>query len=378
MRRDPSDRPKPGVALPSADNRVPELTDQPVVGHVLSHAFAWLLHGRPAGARRIGKAAPGTFRVWLPWLLPPLVLAIACGLLLATSTPGAFVGALLWLGVLVLGAISALAIAIAAAVARTLPPPRRPQCEEDTLPNGAARPSRPPAEDAPLFEYVKDEVWLVERPLTFYGVEFGTRMTVLRLSDGGLLLHSPVALDPALEASVRQLGEPRCIVAPNPFHHLWASPWREAFPDAALLAGPGLLARRPDLAPALEWPAEPEQLGFDAHDVEIAPFEGHPMHGELAVYHPRSATLVLADMLINLGHPEQALSRSARLLMDLAQMSQRPTPPTDFKLGVDREALARSLEPIHAWKFERIVLAHGKLVERDAREVFRDAFAFVI
>ncbi len=378
MRRDPSSRPKPGVAFPSDDNRVPELADQPVVGPVLRHAAAWLLHGRPAGARRIGRAAPTTFRVWLPWLIPPVVLAVACGMLLATSSPGAFVGALLWLGVLVLGGVAVAAIAIAAAVARTLPPPRRPRCEEDVLPTGEARPPRPPSADAPLFEYVKDEVWLVERPLTFYGVEFGTRMTVLRLDGGGLLLHSPVALDTALEVAVRQLGEPRCIVAPNPFHHLWVPEWREAFPEAVLLAGPGLLARRPDLAPALEWPAEPDALRFGPDEVEIARFEGHPMHEELAVYHPRSGTLVLSDMLLNLGHPQDAPPRLARLLLGLAQMSERPTPPTDFKLGVDRAALARSLEPMYAWKFERIVLAHGRLIERDAREVFRDAFAFVI
>jgi hypothetical protein len=95
MRRDPSSRPRPGVAIPSDDNRVPELAEQPVASAVLRHAGAWLLHGRPAGARRIGRARPTAFRVWLPWIVPPALGAIACGMALATSTPGAFVAACL-------------------------------------------------------------------------------------------------------------------------------------------------------------------------------------------------------------------------------------------------------------------------------------------
>jgi Domain of unknown function (DUF4336) len=38
-------------------------------------------------------------------------------------------------------------------------------------------------------------LWVVERPQRFYGLEVGTRMTVIRLAGGSLLLHSPVSLD---------------------------------------------------------------------------------------------------------------------------------------------------------------------------------------
>jgi len=378
MRRDPTKRPRPGVSLPAEDNRVPELAEQPVAAAVLRHAGAWLLHGRPAGAGRIGKARPSAFRVWLPWIAPPALGAAACGVWLAGTESSALAAALLFIGAAALGGVAVVAVALAAAIAHTLPPPRRPRCEDDTLPTGAPRPPRPMTDDTPLFEYVADEVWLVERPLRFYGVEFGTRMTVLRMADGGLVLHSPVAHTPDLEAAVRLLGEPRCIVAPNALHHMFVSPWREAFPEAALLAAPRLLARRPDLAPALEWPIDPVALPFEREEIDLAAFEGHPMHQEIALFHARSGTLVLSDMLENLGHAGDALPRSAQLFLDLAMMSGRPTPPTDYKLVVDREALARSVEPMQRWKFERIVLAHGRLIEREAREVFRDAFAFTI
>ena len=84
------------------------------------------------------------------------------------------------------------------------------------------------------------------------------------------------------------------------------------------------------------------------------------------------------DMILNLGHEDDELPSGQRRMLDLFMMSGRPTPPTDYKLGVDRDALGRSLEPMQSWHFERIVVAHGRLVEHDAREIFRDAFAFTI
>ena len=40
------------------------------------------------------------------------------------------------------------------------------------------------------------DLWVEARPLRFAGIETGTRMTVVRLADGRLFVHSPVSLDP--------------------------------------------------------------------------------------------------------------------------------------------------------------------------------------
>ena len=62
---------------------------------------------------------------------------------------------------------------------------------------------------------------------------------------------------------------------------------------------------------------------------------------------------------------------------ELVGMCERPGPPTDWKLTLDdRAAVAREAERVASWSFERIVLAHGPLIDRDARDVWRDAFAF--
>lgn len=41
---------------------------------------------------------------------------------------------------------------------------------------------------------VGEELWTVDAPLRFMGVEIGRRMAVVRLAGGELLLHSPAPL----------------------------------------------------------------------------------------------------------------------------------------------------------------------------------------
>ena len=58
----------------------------------------------------------------------------------------------------------------------------------------------------PLREWT-DGLWTTDGPLRLAGMQLGTRTTVIRLRQGGLLLHSPGALDPALRAALEKHGE---------------------------------------------------------------------------------------------------------------------------------------------------------------------------
>jgi hypothetical protein len=46
----------------------------------------------------------------------------------------------------------------------------------------------------PLLEKLADDVWIVASGHSMLGLHLGTRMTVVRLTNGGLLLHSPVPM----------------------------------------------------------------------------------------------------------------------------------------------------------------------------------------
>src|SRR5215468_6601270 len=93
----------------------------------------------------------------------------------------------------------------------------------------------------PLNQYkpVASDIGIVDGPfeyLTMAGVRlplpFTTRMTVVRLGNGDLFIHSPIAFEAALADSLRAMGTLRHLVSPNQFHYAHIGEWWRAFPDA--------------------------------------------------------------------------------------------------------------------------------------------------
>jgi hypothetical protein len=58
---------------------------------------------------------------------------------------------------------------------------------------------------------------------------FTTRMTVVRLSNGDLFLHSPIKFNEGLANELRRLGRVRHLVSPNQFHYAHIGEWAKAF-----------------------------------------------------------------------------------------------------------------------------------------------------
>lgn len=218
-------------------------------------------------------------------------------------------------------------------------------------------------------------LWTVRVPLTFHGMPFGTRMAVIDTGEG-LLLYSPVQATDARVQAVRALGEVRWIVAPNPLHHLFVEGWIAACPDAVTVAAPGLPERRGDL----RW----DHLLDDEIDtpwpedhVATEVFHGHPSHVEIVLLHRPTGTLLVADLVQNLGHPVDGWSARHRWMLGLAGMARRPGPPTDLKLTVtDPAAMAASADRVAAWEPTRILPCHGPPIDRDVQQIWTRAFDF--
>jgi len=225
----------------------------------------------------------------------------------------------------------------------------------------------------PLCELARN-IWIAERPQRFYGLEVGARMTVVRLADGSLLLHSPVSLDPELRRELDSIGRVRFTVAPNRVHHLHAGEVARAYPEARLWVAPGLERKRPDLvfvgvlgdeAPA-EWKEEVDQVFF----------RGRPYENEVVFFHRATRTLIMCDLAFNFG-PRAAAP--TRLLMRLLRSYGRFGPSKlDPLLIRDRRAARQSLERILAWDFDRVVVAHGDVLESGGREALRQGYAWLL
>jgi len=90
-------------------------------------------------------------------------------------------------------------------------------------------------------------LWVADRPLRLLVGDIGTRMTVIRLADGGLWLHSPVRLDAATRQALDGLGPVRCVVAPSKVHHFFVKDYPPVYPDARIYFAPGLPEKRKNL-----------------------------------------------------------------------------------------------------------------------------------
>jgi hypothetical protein len=226
---------------------------------------------------------------------------------------------------------------------------------------------------AESLERLDEDLWVAARPLPLWVGDVGTRMTVIRLGGGDLLLHSPVSLDPALHDALDRIGRVRWVVGPSKVHHLFLGDYAGAHPTAELLGAPGLAEKRRDLRfHAVLGPAPVAAWGDRVlHHL----FEGAPAVNEVVFLHRASRTLVLTDLAFNV--PPGARNR-ARIFHWLVGATGRFGPHRILRAAIrDREAARRSLATILAWDFDRIIVTHGAVLEHGGREALRAGFAFL-
>lgn len=223
-------------------------------------------------------------------------------------------------------------------------------------------------------------VWVVDAALPGT-LAIPIRMTVLRLRDGGLWLHSPTQHRPALQAAIEALGPIRHLVAPDSVHWLGIGPWQAAVPRARCWGAPGIAARlatRPD-APRFdaELGAEPppDWAGEIDHAILTA-----PGFAEVAFLHHASRTLILTDTVQAM---EPARLRPAmRFFTWLAGSGRQGGAPFYLRWALrwraHRAANRAVIERLIAWQPERVIFAHGSFFETDATPRLARAFAWAL
>lgn len=225
-----------------------------------------------------------------------------------------------------------------------------------------------------MLDQLDRDLWTLRGPQRFLGAEIGTRMTVVRLDDGSLWIHSPVRFDPSIRVELEGLGPVNFIIAPNRFHHLYVAPYGEAFPKAKVLGAPGLDKKRRDLRfdAILDDVARPEWSG----QIEQAIFRAFPPLNEVMFFHRATRTLVMTDLLFNIHNPDSGWTR---FLMTLDGGLGHPAVARSFRplIKMRRKQARSTIERILSWDFDRILMAHGEAVTEDAKQVFRNAWSFL-
>lgn len=201
-------------------------------------------------------------------------------------------------------------------------------------------------------------------------------MTIIRLSCGGLFVHSPTEPTPALTTAVLRLGTPRWIVAPSRIHYWWLPAWHAAFPEAEVYAAPRVR----------------EQAGSRIHFAcrSLDRTQGYPWDGEIATlpiagrfltevefFHKPSRTLVLTDLIENFEADK--VSRPLRWLMRLAGiLDPHGGIPRDLRMTFPKAVLRDAVIQMIAWYPERVILAHGRWYAKDGAAELRRAFRWLL
>jgi hypothetical protein len=212
-----------------------------------------------------------------------------------------------------------------------------------------------------------EEVWIVDGPeirFNWSGLKlpFPTRMTIVRLSDGRLWLHSPTAPDPTLLDALGTLGRVTDLVAPNTIHYWWLLSWAERFPRARAWIAPGVKQRAKRHAAGVPahrdlGPTSPPEWG-SAFEQVVVPGD---VVTEVVFFHRQSRTLILTDLIENF-ETDRVRNPLYRLAIRLAGAAAPDgQAPIDLRMTFWRHmpAVRPAVRRMVAWAPERIILAHG-------------------
>jgi hypothetical protein len=234
-----------------------------------------------------------------------------------------------------------------------------------------------------VYKPLAADIGIVDGPFEYLTVggtrlplPFTTRMTVVRLSNGDLFLHSPIKFDEGLAKELHRLGTVRHLVSPNQFHYAHIGEWARAFPDAIAWASPRVRqrarARHVDIdftrdldgrAPE-GWREEIDQLLFPGGYFK-----------EIVFFHKDSRTLILTDTIINLEldkicEPWRTAAKLTGMYYPYGQIFFGMRLPLLFQWRKAKAAIGK----IHSWEPRRILLSHGRCFDADADDVIRRIF----
>lgn len=114
-----------------------------------------------------------------------------------------------------------------------------------------------------------------------------------------------------------------------------------------------------------------------ANDLDQMVFEGNPLLSETLFFHRAGRTVILDDLIqihpLTPGRPlRNALVRFGGVAAPFGGVA------LDMRLSfIYRKRAAQSLDKVLSWDFDKLIIAHGPCVERDAKRFFARAFRWL-
>ena len=224
-----------------------------------------------------------------------------------------------------------------------------------------------------VLEPLAENLWRVRGSLP--GIALERVMTVARRDDGGLVLHSAIALDEPGMAALDALGSPRVLLVPNGYHRLDAPAYKQRYPELQVLAPSG---SRRKVEQRIHCDGVYEDLIPDGA-VELHTLPGTAdREGAMLVRSRDGLTVVLNDVVFNMHEPRALL---ARLVTKLLGSAPGPRVSRLAKLGLisDKRVLRDELERLAALPtLVRLIVSHDQVSHGpDAARALRTAMTYL-
>jgi hypothetical protein len=213
-----------------------------------------------------------------------------------------------------------------------------------------------------ILEKIGPHIYTKPADLKVFGlIALNTRMTIVRLNNGDLWLHSPIAPNEMLFEEVSKLGSIKWLVSPNLLHHMFIEPWSHQFPEARVLGVKGLDKKQPNLT-ILDLHQESQKFSSEILTIAI---EGIPVLKENVFYHVSSKTLIVTDIFF--FNPD--VTGFTKWYFWLNQVLKEPNTPLLVNASIkDKDAYIRSIQKIRQLDIERISMCHHHILTTNVQE----------
>ena len=206
-------------------------------------------------------------------------------------------------------------------------------------------------------------------------------LTIIRLLGNRIMLISPIKLESQTKQEINNLGTVTYIIAPNLFHYLYLQECKNIYPQAKLLAAPGLKTKQPSLKieqvffqDEIDFKSELKYILFTGFQVLSIPKAA--TLNEVVFFHRESKTLILTDTVFNFDRSFPWVSQLAAKVIG-SYNTLRPSLLEKLVIK-DKAKVKASVETILNWDFQRVIMAHGSIVENNAKQQLKVGYEWFL
>jgi len=227
---------------------------------------------------------------------------------------------------------------------------------------------------------VAEDVWVYDGTINASGLPLPTRMTVVRLSSGELLLHSPMRYSPVLRGELERLGRIKYLVASNTAHWMFLRAWQTVVPDALTFAAPGLARRNQVRRAGVRIDRDlddgtPAEWADDLATVLVSA----PFFSEVELFDKRTRTLILTDIVQNLD--PKAFPRPVRLVAHLLGVTKpdgRAPIYLRLLLHLGGRSVRSAARRLVGFAPEKVIFAHGEWFDNQGTARLRRSLRWLL